>query len=297
MESPTRPPVHPVPPPAWLLGPWELVRVARLGLMASHLWLYFAPLLLARAEPDVTFWVGALYVTVPLGLVIYGWNDFYDADVDAISRRKASRVSRLFGYRLEPRKRRVLPIYIIAFQLPFIAVALAAGETFFLFWLAVMAFANWLYNGPGPRLSRVPVVAELVATWIYLNILWLSTTLTGSSQPLEVWLLAAGAILFFQVGGAIVDIRADRSVGKVTFAAWVGESWASRVLSALVAVKAAILVTAFSALLPAALNLIAVPFCLARPALGDYHWSGVAYANFVVIDWIALGLLAAGAAV
>jgi 1,4-dihydroxy-2-naphthoate octaprenyltransferase len=132
----------------------------------------------------------------------------------------------------------------------------------------------------------------LVATCIYLNILWLSTSITGIRQSWEVWVLAAAAILLFQIGGAIVDIKSDRVVGKITFAAWVGESWASRALSAVVAAKGVFLLAAFSALVPAGLNLLAVPFCLARPSLSGYHWSAVAYFNFVVIDWVALGLLA-----
>ena len=160
------------PEPSRLLIPWELIRVARLGLMASHLWLFFLPVVLSAEVPAVQFWIGTVYVTLPLGLLIYGWNDFFDADVDAISRRKKeSPMAAWFGYRLRPEKRKLLPLTIAAAHLPFLILAVVAGAFWVLAWLAVMVLANALYNGPGLRLSRVPVLAEFTATLIYLNIL------------------------------------------------------------------------------------------------------------------------------
>ena len=42
------------------------------------------------------FWLGLLYVTFPLGLIIYGWNDIADADIDSFNPRKGTF---LFGAR------------------------------------------------------------------------------------------------------------------------------------------------------------------------------------------------------
>ena len=278
-----------------LLGPWELIKVARLGLMASHLWLYLLAAALAGELPGVVFWVGAVYVTVPLGLLIYGWNDFRDADVDALSeRKKVPLTARFFGYRLTPAKRRLLPAYIVALHLPFLALAAVSGRLWAFGWLAAMVLANWLYNGPGPRFSRVPVIAELTATWIYLNILWLGALTSGIWPHWGVWVLGGTAILIFQIAGAIVDIEPDRLVRKITFAVAVGRRWAASTLAAVVASKGVVLLAGFGAWLPAAVNFAAIPLCLLAPArLRKHHPSGLAYAYFVVADWVCLAMLAA----
>lgn len=278
-----------------LIGPWELIKVSRIGLMASHLWLYLLPAALAGEVPGIAFWIGAVYVTVPLGLLIYGWNDFRDADVDALSERKTvALTARFFGYRLGPGKRRLLPAYIVALHLPFLALVAISGRWWAVGWLAVMVAANWLYNGPGVRLSRVPVVAELTATWIYLNILWLGVLTSGIVPHWAVWVLGGTAILVFQIAGAIVDLEPDRVVRKITFAVAVGRRWAASTLAAVVASKGVLLLAGFGAWLPALVNFAAIPLCLLTPArLRKHHPSGLTYAYFVVADWLCLALLAA----
>lgn len=277
-----------------LLSLWEVIKVSRIGLMASHLWVYLLPAALAGEIPGAAFWIGALYVTVPLGMLIYGWNDFRDADVDAISGRKRKSVAaRFFGYRLGPAKRRLLPAYIVALHLPFLVLAAILGRPWVFGWLAVMVFANWLYNGPGVRLSRVPVVAELTATWIYLNILWLGALMSGIWPHWAVWVFAGMAVLVFQIAGAIVDIEPDRVVRKVTFAVAVGRRWASSTLAAVVASKGILLLAGFGALVPAIVNFAAVPLVLLKPArLRKLQPSGLTYAYFVIADWLCLAMLA-----
>ncbi len=277
-----------------LLSPWEVIKVSRIGLMASHLWLFLLPAALAGEVPGVAFWIGAIYVTVPLGMLIYGWNDFRDADVDAISHRKtASLTARFFGYRLSAARRRLLPAYIVALHLPFLALAVIFNRPWLVGWAAVMVFANWLYNGPGVRLSRVPVVAELTATWIYLNILWLGALTSGIWPHWAVWVFAGTAILVFQIAGAIVDIEPDRLVRKITFAVAVGRRWAASALAAIVVSKGVLLLAGFGALAPAIVNFAAIPLCLLRPArLRKLHPSGLTYAYFVIADWVCLAMLA-----
>lgn len=70
----------------------------RAGLIVSHLWLSLLPVIVVGLAPEATFWIGAVNVTVPLGLLIYGWNDFFDAGVDALSpRKKGSAMTSFFG--------------------------------------------------------------------------------------------------------------------------------------------------------------------------------------------------------
>ena len=175
-------------------------------------------------------------------------------------------MSRFFGYRLDAAKRRLLPAYVVAFHLPFLILAVVFDRPWVFGWLAVMVLGNWLYNGPGVRLSRVPVVAELTATWIYLNILWLGALCSGVWPHWVVWLFAGAAILVFQIAGAIVDIEPDRLVRKMTFAVAVGRRWAASMLAAVVASKGILLLASFGAIVPALVNFAAIPLCLLGPA-------------------------------
>ncbi len=45
---------------------------------------------------SVAFWLGALYVTFPMGLLLYGWNDIVDYEADRLNPRKGTF---LFGAR------------------------------------------------------------------------------------------------------------------------------------------------------------------------------------------------------
>ncbi|MDX1502853.1 MAG: UbiA family prenyltransferase [Thermoanaerobaculia bacterium] len=269
------------------------MRVARPGLIVSHLWVYLLPLALAPEAPGGAYWIGALYVTLPLGLLIYGWNDFRDGDVDALSpRKRESRMAHFFGYRLSPGRRRALPLCIVAANLPFLALALVSGELPLVGWAAVMVAGNWLYNGPGPRLSRRPGMAEITATGIYLCILWLGAEMAGVALSWPVWVLAAAAILVFQIAGAIVDLPADRAVGKRTFAVAAGETVAAAALAAAVLVKAVVFWGHLAAPPPALINGAAAPLLLARPSPPVGNWAGATYVYFAIADWACLALLA-----
>jgi hypothetical protein len=45
---------------------------------------------------SLPFWLGIVYVTFPMGLLLYGWNDYVDFEVDRVNPRKGSF---LFGAR------------------------------------------------------------------------------------------------------------------------------------------------------------------------------------------------------
>ncbi|MCP4247724.1 MAG: UbiA family prenyltransferase, partial [bacterium] len=145
----------------------DLLRVSRAGLIVSHVWVYLVPAIETGLQPTWNFWVGLVYVTVPLGLLIYGWNDYFDWDVDHISPRKEHRAGgAAFGPSLSRSRLASLPRAIILVQLPFVLLWGLSGHHWLVGWMALMAFGNWLYNGPGVRLSRLPVLAELTATGI-----------------------------------------------------------------------------------------------------------------------------------
>ncbi len=275
------------------LGAADLLRVSRVGLIVSHLWAYLLPALQGGGAPGWQFWVGALYVTVPLGLLIYGWNDYFDADVDALSVRKSDRAtSAVFGPRLAPRQRAALPFAIVAAQLPFALLWAVTGELRLVAWMALMALANALYNGPGLRLSRVPVLAELTATGIYMLIFWLGAVTAGPAPAAWLWVFAAMSILILQIAGTLVDREADGRVGKRTFSVAFGAG-ASRAAMALLAAAKAALTWAFSGNLAAtAVMGLGLALVTVRFSLRGWRPSSTSYSLFIVLDWIWLGLLA-----
>jgi 4-hydroxybenzoate polyprenyltransferase len=66
---------------------------------------------------SVPFWLGLIYVTFPMGLLLYGWNDYVDYDVDRLNPRKGSF---LFGARGSLEQLHLLPWRIVLFQAPFV---------------------------------------------------------------------------------------------------------------------------------------------------------------------------------
>src|SRR5260370_7552083 len=66
---------------------------------------------------SVPFWLGLAYVTFPMGLLLYGWNDYVDFDVDRVNPRKGPF---LFGARGTIEQLRRLPFRIALVQPPFL---------------------------------------------------------------------------------------------------------------------------------------------------------------------------------
>ena len=94
------------------------LKVARPGLWFQTLWLYLMPLTTGADWTSPALWLGLLYVTWPLNVLVYGWNDLVDVDVDARNPRKDSW---LFGARGSLAQLRALrPVMAVA-QVPFVA--------------------------------------------------------------------------------------------------------------------------------------------------------------------------------
>ncbi|MEE8525732.1 MAG: UbiA family prenyltransferase, partial [Thermoanaerobaculia bacterium] len=217
----------------------DLLRVSRAGLIVSHLWIYLVPAIEGGLLPTLNFWVGLVYVTVPLGLLIYGWNDFFDWDVDHISPRKHHRAgAAAFGPSLTPSQLASLPRVIVLAQLPFAVFWAVSGRLSLVGCVALLVLGNALYNGPGVRLSRIPVLAELTATGIYLLITWLGVLIHSPAMPAWIWLFAALSILNFQIVGALVDVEEDAVVGKRTFAVAFGPTVSMAAVMASLLIKA-----------------------------------------------------------
>jgi len=91
------------------------------------------------------FWYGVFYVTFPLNLLVYGWNDLVDATADSYNPRKDSF---LFGARGTAQQLKKLPAAIILIQLACLPLLLYYMGLKFLILLAFFILINGLYNLP-----------------------------------------------------------------------------------------------------------------------------------------------------
>src|SRR5436190_23886506 len=93
-----------------------ILKASRPGLWATAVWFYLLPLGRLHVFHSAGFWLGLIYVTLPLGLIIYGWNDVADADIDRFNPRKGTF---LFGARGSDEQLRHLPVQIAFVQTVF----------------------------------------------------------------------------------------------------------------------------------------------------------------------------------
>ncbi|MCO4762837.1 MAG: UbiA family prenyltransferase [Myxococcales bacterium] len=222
----------PAQPMAQRLTFW--LKVSRPGLWFQTLWLYLLPLTTGADWSSPALWVGLLYATWPLNVLVYGYNDLVDVDIDARNPRKDSW---LFGARGSLRQLRALiPVMALA-QLPFVALSiwLAGLEAAFIF--AGIFAVNATYNAKvGGLRGRPPF--DLLNPLGYLLVVQLSVALNGRPpiSPLA-WLYLSLFVMHAQLIGEIMDVVPDRAAGRVTTATLIGIGPAKSLVIAMVLVE------------------------------------------------------------
>jgi 4-hydroxybenzoate polyprenyltransferase len=201
------------------VSPATLIKVARPGFWPTHLWFFLLPLGRREMFGHLGFWLGCAYVGFPLGLLLYGWNDLFDAETD---RRNERKDSWLFGARLDDEALRGLPLLIVLFQLPFVVAFTALFGAKMLLWFAALVAANAIYNWPRLGWKNWPVL-DLLNQVGYLLVFVLSSWVCQVPQ------LSAPALVFSglfamqsHLFGQIMDVDADRAAGRHTTASAIG---------------------------------------------------------------------------
>jgi 4-hydroxybenzoate polyprenyltransferase len=92
-------------------------------------------------------------VTLPLGLIIYGWNDIADADIDSFNPRKGTF---LFGARGSHEQLRRLPLQIAAVQVGFALIFFYLDGARILVWFLGLMLFTAIYNLPRYGLKSQP---------------------------------------------------------------------------------------------------------------------------------------------
>jgi len=183
------------------------------------MWFYLLPVGGMDMFQDPAFYIGLFYVTLPLGMFIYGWNDFTDYATDQINPRKDSY---LFGARLTERERTKLPLRILAVQLPFFIYFLVAEGPKIIALFAVAAIAVTLNNWPRVGMKNWPCLDLLIQS-SYLLVFVLSSWLNGAPQlPWQTFVFGAAFAMHSHLFGAVMDIEPDAKAGRKTTAVVLG---------------------------------------------------------------------------
>ena len=271
------------------------LKASRPGLWFQTLWLYLVP---TSGRPELfqrwEFWLGLVYVTLPLNLLVYGWNDIVDEEIDRLNPRKDSF---LFGARGSPEQLRTLPRLIVGLNLPFAALLVAVGGWRLALVMLGIVVTNAAYNWPEHGLRGRPPL-ELLNQLGYLLVLWLSSEL-NDVPALPTWSLVY-LVLFCthaHLMGEIMDVLPDRAAGRRTTATWLGVVPVKVVVIALVIAEACFLywgfgervLSAFLALGALWLTLdVAVLYRSRQYTASEFRLFGVALnvAGFASIVWV-----------
>ncbi len=200
----------------------ELGRIIRLS--RPRFWLYLAgPALVgasfaADSASDLfsPYIVGLLlYFLVPGNILLYGVNDIFDADIDAINPKKDRQEVRYGGDRLTPLVTTLCAIIGI------VLVALSPSAS--MLWLLGFFFLAVEYSAPPLRFKTKPILDSVSNGLYILPGVAAYAALAGEAPPVAA---VAGAWLWtmaMHTFSAIPDIEPDREAGISTTATLLGE--------------------------------------------------------------------------
>ncbi|MFJ6001488.1 UbiA family prenyltransferase [Arthrobacter sp. NPDC092385] len=171
-----------------------------------------------------------LWLTLPFNLLIYGVNDIFDQDTDALNPRKGS----LEGARIRSSEVRAIWISVLVTNVPFLAWFAATLPPAALAWIALYALVFVFYSAPPLRFKARPYLDSISNAAYAFPLVFMPYALGG--EP--VWAAAIGLMAWSAAKhtyDAVQDIDEDRAVGITTTAvrlgargvvAWSGAWWA-----------------------------------------------------------------------
>jgi 4-hydroxybenzoate polyprenyltransferase len=196
-----------------------IIKASRPGLWLTAVWFYLLPLGGRHVFQSAAFWLGLFYVTFPLGLIIYGWNDIADADIDSFNPRKGTF---LFGARGSHEQLRRLPMQIALVQAVFGSIFVYLDGARILLWLLGLVLFTAIYNLPRYGLKSHPPF-DILNQAGYLLVFVLSSWLNHTPQlRWPAMLFGALFAMHSHVFGEIMDIDPDRASGRRTTGTLIG---------------------------------------------------------------------------
>jgi 4-hydroxybenzoate polyprenyltransferase len=219
------------------ITPRQLLEVARPGLWPTQLWFYLLPLGGRRLLDEAGFWWGAIYVTFPLGLLLYGWNDWADYETDRFNPRKGNL---LFGARLPREALAQLPWMISLVQIPFLIAFFALIGAQFVWWVVGAALVVGCYNAPALDFKARPLLDVLAQSGYLLVFVLASWVNEVPMLAPPVLLLGVLFAMHSHLVAEMADIEPDRVAGRRTTAVVLGTRRTKWVVGIMLIVEGAI---------------------------------------------------------
>ena len=261
----------------------EICKIARPGFWLTHLWFYLLPFAKQNMFGLPEFWLGAIYVCFPLGLLLYGWNDIGDHGTDQLNPRKGSWI---FGARPNESMRRRLPWIIGAIQIPFLILFVFFSGWKMIGWFAAVLAVNWTYNNLGfKRIAGLDLINQVGYLLIFVLASWLCSV-EQLNLPAMIFssLFAIQSHLF----GQIMDIEQDEIDGRRSTSVLIGAMRSKLLLSVIMLIEAAIAYNYFSGKLVGLFMLAGALFFLADAFVGPRKYA----VSFVTTFFLAWNLVA-----
>jgi len=212
--------------------PGNLLQVSRPGLWLVFIWLYMWPLGgSTHLLSSPVFWLGLLFCTFPLNLLVYGMNDLVDEDVDRNNPRKGNYI---YGAKLSRKQLSNLPLWILASNvIPLMVISVySPGLSLFLScWLLSAIAVNFVYNNKPFQLSRkCPYELPTMVIGHFL-IPVLACVINDTPWPSkESWIFHALLLSRSHIWLEFADIGVDQVQGKRTIAVVLGHHVALRLV-------------------------------------------------------------------
>ena len=175
-----------------------------------------------------------LWLTLPFNLLIYGVNDVFDQDTDALNPRKGS----LEGALIDSSEVRTILTAVLATNVPFVVWFAVALPPAALGWIALYVLVFVFYSAPPLRFKARAYLDSLSNAAYALPLVFVASALGAT----PVWPAALGLMAWSvakHAFDAVQDIEEDRAVAITTTAVrlgprgtalWSGAWWAASTL-------------------------------------------------------------------
>jgi 4-hydroxybenzoate polyprenyltransferase len=182
---------------------------------------FAAAYLVMTGRVDAPLIIGTLFFLVPYNLAMYGINDVFDYESDALNPRKGG----VEGALLHPARHRATLWASGVLALPFVVYLVAAGGHASWTVLAVSLFAVVAYSVPGLRFKERPFLDSITSSTHFVSPAVYGLALAGAPLDAAVLLVLAAFFLWGMAShafGAVQDVVADREAGIGSVATVVG---------------------------------------------------------------------------
>jgi 4-hydroxybenzoate polyprenyltransferase len=212
------------------------LKAARPGFWLTSSWFYLLPLWPNVPWHSVAFWLGLIYVGLPLGMMLYAANDVTDRETDRLNPRKDSF---LFGARPTEAQIRTLPARIFWIQIPFIIAFTCIIGPVALLWFAALAAGTTMYNLPRTGAKDHPGL-DVLSQAGYLSVFVLADWVNGRPFYWPVFVFGALFAMHSHLFGQIMDREPDAAAGRRTTAVMIGERASKWIIVGMLLAEAAI---------------------------------------------------------